>query len=76
MSRGENILWASKRLHDAQNEITERIKASIAYRSQLKQLAEETVSDVHDVLEHVYTRGPFVGGGMMLTQTGKSTANS
>lgn len=55
---------------------SERLKASIAYRSRLQQLAKETVSDVHDVVKHVYTRGPFNGGRMMSVETGKCTTKS
>lgn len=56
--------------------MSERLKASLAYRLASPQLAEEIVSDVHDVLKHVYTRGPFSGGRMMSLETGKDTTNS
>jgi len=52
---------------------SERLKASLVYLSMSPQLAEEIVSDLHDVLKHIYTRGPFSGGPMMSLETGKDT---
>lgn len=53
-----------------------KLKASLAYRLTSPQLAGEIVSDVHDVLKHIYTRGPFSGGRMMSLKTGKHTTNT
>jgi len=55
---------------------SERLKASLVYRLTSPQLAEEIVSDTHNVLKHIYTRGPFSGGRMMSLETGKNTADS
>jgi len=49
-----------------------KLKASAAFHLMSRQVAREAVSDVHDVLEHVYTRGPFSGGGIMSLRTGKT----
>ena len=55
---------------------SERLKAYLVYLSTSPQLAEEIVSDVHHVLKHIYTRGPFSRGPMMSLETGIDITNS
>ena len=55
---------------------SDKLKATAAFVLMSRQLARETVFDVHALLKEVYTRGPFYGGGMMSFRTGTSVTDS
>ena len=53
-----------------------KLKSSLAFLLMSREMAKDVVSDVHALLEEVYTRGPFHGGKMMSLRTGKDVPSS